>query len=90
MKPLRYIDLSHTAIKRLPESVCELYNLPSLILSNCHSLTKLPENTSNLENLFYLEVSGSGLSEMPKGMHKLKQKQMSNCNQNYGYIATNS
>ena len=45
---------------------------------------------SNLENLFYLEVSGSGLSEMPKGMHKLKQKQISNCNQNYGYIATNS
>ena len=23
-------------------------------------------------------------------LHKLKQKQMSNCNQNYGYTATNS
>ena len=79
LKPLRYIDLSHTAIKILPESVCELYNLESLILSNCQSLTKLPENMSKLENLYYLEVTGSGLSEMPKGMRKLKNLRLLPC-----------
>ena len=68
-----------TLIKRLPESVCELCNLQSLILLNCHSLTELPEKTSNLENLLNLDISGSGLSEMPIGINKLKNLQLLPC-----------
>ena len=44
LKHLRYMDLSHTTIKILPETICALYNLQTLILSNCHYLTKLAKN----------------------------------------------
>ncbi|KAL6327401.1 hypothetical protein AAG906_019714 [Vitis piasezkii] len=66
LKLLRYLNLSHTAIKWLPESVSCLYNLQALILCNCINLTKLPMNIGNLINLRHLDIRGSiQLKEMP-------------------------
>ena len=48
LKHLRFMDLSHTSIKILQETLCSLYNLQTLILSNCHYLTKLPKNMCKL------------------------------------------
>ena len=72
LKLLRYLNLSHTAIKWLPESVSCLYNLQALILCNCINLTKLPVNIGNLINLRHLDISGSiQLKEMPSRLGDL-------------------
>ncbi|MED6201640.1 hypothetical protein PIB30_097037 [Stylosanthes scabra] len=69
---LRYLDISETSIRALPESLCNLYNLQTLKISKCCNLTRLPNGMHNLVNLRHLNVSGTPLEEMPGGMRKLK------------------
>ena len=58
LKHLCYLDLSCTSIKILPESVCCLYNLQTMILRGCLHLTELPSRMGKLINLRYLDLSG--------------------------------
>ncbi|XP_057742145.1 putative disease resistance protein At3g14460 [Arachis stenosperma] len=69
---LRYLDLSETCIRTLPESLCDLYNLQTLKLGWCSSLTKLPNGMHKLVNLQHLDILGTDLKEMPRGMSKLQ------------------
>ncbi|KAL7191284.1 hypothetical protein ACSBR2_023370 [Camellia fascicularis] len=41
-KHLRYLNLSHSGFKRLPDSICNLLNLQTLILEYCLKLERLP------------------------------------------------
>ncbi|KAM1187617.1 hypothetical protein ACFX2J_023522 [Malus domestica] len=75
LKLLRYFDLSHTSIQRLPENVSTLYQLQTLILSCCSSLTGLPTSMRRLINLRHLDISHTKLKEMPRKMSKLKSLQ---------------
>ncbi|XLU80142.1 hypothetical protein S245_003562, partial [Arachis hypogaea] len=70
---LRYLDLSRSDVQILPESLCNLCNLQILKLSDCSKLTMLPNGMCNLVNLQCLDIRGTPLKEMPKGMGKLKQ-----------------
>ena len=70
LKQLRYLNISDTNIKALPDSLCNLYNLQTLIL--LRYITKLPANTSKLINLCNLDNSKARMKEMPPQMGKMK------------------
>ncbi|EOY17586.1 LRR and NB-ARC domains-containing disease resistance protein [Theobroma cacao] len=72
LKLLRYLDLSYTAIKKLPESVSALFHLQILLLSYCRNLVELPTKLGRLINLQHLDLNGTKLKEMPAHMGKLK------------------
>ncbi|GLU24122.1 hypothetical protein SLE2022_400810 [Rubroshorea leprosula] len=51
---MRYLDISGSAIKRLPKSVTKLYHLQTLRFTGCKSLEKLPSGIKNLVSLRHI------------------------------------
>ncbi|KAH7511033.1 hypothetical protein ACOSP7_025814 [Xanthoceras sorbifolium] len=73
LRHLRYLDLSYTMIRSLPQSTDSLFNLQTLILRGCSSLLKLPSSMANLINLRHFDMTDVYLiTEMPLGIRQLK------------------
>ncbi|KAJ0672867.1 putative P-loop containing nucleoside triphosphate hydrolase, leucine-rich repeat domain superfamily [Helianthus annuus] len=78
LRHLRYLNLSRTLITHLPEKVCNLVNLQTLILFGCYQLTKLPNSFLKLKNLRHLDVRNTKLLfKMLLEIGKLKSLQIS-------------
>ncbi|GKV44210.1 hypothetical protein SLEP1_g51409 [Rubroshorea leprosula] len=74
LKHLRFINLSNTEIKSLPESVGYLLYLQTLLLRNCHELSKLPTTIGNLLDLQHLDLFGTrSLKEFPSEISNLRR-----------------
>ncbi|XP_078151281.1 putative disease resistance RPP13-like protein 1 [Carex rostrata] len=62
LKHLRYLDVYRSRpLKRLPDSICKLYHLQTLVLPNCESL---PNNFSELISLRRIETVGETTSHI--------------------------
>ncbi|XP_024031084.1 putative disease resistance RPP13-like protein 1 isoform X2 [Morus notabilis] len=76
LKHLRYLDLSRNYMtEEIPNTLCRLYYLQTLRLSQCIRLTQLPNDMGNLVNLRHLEIEGVPLEEMPPMMRNMKDLQ---------------
>ncbi|KAL6571121.1 hypothetical protein OROGR_000671 [Orobanche gracilis] len=77
LQHLRYLDLSKTKIIKLSPSVSKLYNLETLLLSNCLALEKLPDDMFCIVKLRYLDISGcKKLKKLPVQFGKLQELQV--------------
>lgn len=64
--------MSRLKIEKLPETLCELYNLQLLNVESCQDLKELPQGFGKLINLMYLLNRGTeSLRYLPAGIERL-------------------
>ncbi|KAK1295949.1 putative disease resistance RPP13-like protein 3 [Acorus calamus] len=66
---LRYLNLYNTGIVELPNSICNLWQVQTLILLKSMNITKIPKDLSQMQELRHLEVDGR--VDIPEGIGKL-------------------
>nr|AAK61316.1 NBS-LRR resistance-like protein B11 [Phaseolus vulgaris]AAK61320.1 NBS-LRR resistance-like protein B11 [Phaseolus vulgaris] len=76
LKHLQSLDLSWTMIRKLPNSICLLYNLLILKLNSCSVLMEFPLNLHKLTKLRCLEFKGTMVRKMPMHFGELKNLQV--------------
>ncbi|XP_014491132.1 putative disease resistance protein At3g14460 [Vigna radiata var. radiata] len=72
LKHLHSLDLSHTNIEKLPDSIGLLYNLLILRLNYCSCLKELPSSLHKLSKLRCLEFEHTEVTKMPMHFGELK------------------
>ncbi|XP_071905581.1 putative disease resistance protein RGA3 [Coffea arabica] len=69
---LRHLDLSDNPFKELPEAICDLYYLETLVINFCRKLSCLPERIEGLVHLRHLfNEMTDDLRQIPQGLRKL-------------------
>lgn len=71
MSVLSVLELSGLPIKKIPDSIGDLFNLRHLGLRGS-KVKLLPESIQRLSNLLTLDLSESSIQELPRGIVKLK------------------
>ncbi|KAJ4794674.1 Disease resistance protein (CC-NBS-LRR class) family [Rhynchospora pubera] len=76
LKHLRYFELNHSKLERLPKSTTILFNLIALKLSFLEHLQELPSQIGKLVNLRFLSISTVGIRKLPESLGELSNLQM--------------
>jgi hypothetical protein len=58
LKHLRYLDVSGSRIRTLPQSTTFLQNLQTLDLRDCIAIIQLPKGMKHMKSLVYLDITG--------------------------------
>ncbi|XVE94218.1 hypothetical protein REPUB_Repub01dG0262800 [Reevesia pubescens] len=85
MPLLQILDLSHTSLKTLPESLSSLVKLRELLLKGCELFIQLPSHVGELKNLEKLDLDETQIIDLPaeiRYLSKLKNLRVSF----YGYM----
>jgi len=77
---LKVLDLSDTDIEKLPDSICRLTSLTALLLGWCAKLSYVP-SLAKLTALEKLDLSYTGLKDLPEGMESLEDLRYLNLDQ---------
>ncbi|XP_047175442.1 putative disease resistance RPP13-like protein 1, partial [Vigna umbellata] len=72
LKHLHSLDLSHTKIPKLPNTVGLLYNLLILRLNGCSYLKELPSSLRKLTKLRCMEFEDTKVTKMPMHFEQVK------------------
>ncbi|XP_057250016.1 disease resistance protein RPS2-like [Beta vulgaris subsp. vulgaris] len=73
MRSLTVLDLSHTKIESLPESVSNLENLRALLLKGCHALSEIQESFfMHMRSLTVLDLSDTRIKSLPDSVFNLE------------------
>ncbi|XP_022637886.1 putative disease resistance protein At3g14460 [Vigna radiata var. radiata] len=76
LKHIRLLNLSHTNIEKLPDSLSLLYKLQILKLNCCQKLKELPSYLHQLDNLCRLEFVHTRVKNVPTHLGKRKALQV--------------
>ncbi|KAI3859926.1 hypothetical protein MKX03_006989, partial [Papaver bracteatum] len=69
---LRYLNLSGSRFLRLPDTVCNLELLETLILNDCEELNMIPQQIGKLIKLRHLDLENTpNLQHFPEGFGRL-------------------
>ena len=80
---LKILDLSHTVIVKLPDSVSNLVGLTALLLIDCKKLVHVP-SLEKLGKMRRLDLYRTALENIPQGLEclsELRYLRMSSCGQ---------
>ena len=83
LKHLRYLNLfRNKKIKKLPDSICDLQNLETLMLQGCDEIEELPRDIRKMVSLRYFEITTKQLRLPANGiecMSSLRYLSFNNC-----------
>ncbi|MFX1256054.1 MAG: leucine-rich repeat domain-containing protein [Promethearchaeota archaeon] len=74
LKTLETLIISSGKMQEISKALTELTALNTLIINNCRSLKKLPENLGNLKSLQHLQITGNmSLEKLPDSLFELER-----------------
>ncbi|MQL74884.1 hypothetical protein Taro_007256 [Colocasia esculenta] len=80
---LRFLNVSFTKLRDLPEDIQFLRSLQTLRATGCKFLHRLPNGVARLLNLTHLTVADTQLDQMPPGIGKVEK-----LHSLYGFVAS--